>query len=79
MISCLKNSVFIYIVDSYLCQREHDPYISSNSSTLEYPSLLYCDYSLGIVLRVEAIEVSSQWPQSRADKATASGVSRQRL
>ena len=41
MISCLKHSVFIYIVDSNLCQREHDPYISSNSSTLEYPSLCH--------------------------------------
>ena len=41
MISCLKHSVFVYIVDSNLCQHEHDPYISSNSSTLEYPSLCH--------------------------------------
>ena len=38
---CLKHSVFVYIVDSNLCQREHDPYISPNSSTLEYPSLCH--------------------------------------
>ena len=28
---CLKHSVFVYIVDSDLSQREHDLYISPNS------------------------------------------------
>ena len=71
---CLKHYVFVYIVDSDLCQRE---YFSKLSNTRTPVILLFSRvYSFGLVFRVEVTnrnELGSQWAQSPANKAAGSG------
>ena len=59
MISLSETLCLVYIVDSDLCQREHDPYISPNSSTLEHQS--FCHFLVPTAWVLYYVSKLSNW------------------